>query len=190
MWCHDCLSHSYDRGFLLGGKDLSVAQVSSEASGSHATQPWPVCCRGEGSKEADRNMPLSLPWEVPRHLPNLENQTRLYDEEKQQIWLWVALPKSCLPPSLSFSVWQISMRLSWYFYNSLPSGTHQPRRICSSLCCILRGCPTSTVMLHTPSKNRFTITADSSEDCVLSSKANKVMCTKLRGTLLWTETVC
>ena len=52
----------------------------------HVTQPWPVCSGGEGSKGADRNIPFFLPWEVPRHLPDLENQTRLYDEEEQQIW--------------------------------------------------------------------------------------------------------
>lgn len=81
---------------------------------------------------------------------------------------WVALLKSYLPSSFSCQVWQISMCLSCYFYNSLPSGFSKATYICSSLCCILRGCPTSTVYSIKLRTNSQSLLTSSTEQKTMS----------------------
>lgn len=152
---------------------------------------WPSLDQCQALREADRN----IPREVQRHLPNLENQTRLM-KKSSKFACWVALLKSYLPSSFSCQVWQISMRLSCYFYNSLPSGFSKATYICSSLCCILRGCPTSTVYSIKLRTNSQSLLTSSTEQKTMSYPQRptnwgkkKIMSTNLQCAFLWTTIV-
>lgn len=110
---------------------------------------------------------------------------------------WVALLKSYLPSSFSCQVWQISMRLSCYFYNSLPSGFSKATYSLFFPLLYSQRLPHFYCLLH-KTKNQFTITADlinRTEDYVLPSKANKlggkkkIMSTNLQCAFLWTTIV-
>lgn len=133
-----CLFFSLWQSWLLSGrgyaKARSVVQVSSETNGSDVAQFWPAQCRRESNRKASL---LSSPGDSePR--PTLRPEE---GEEKQQIWLLGGLAEKLF--TSRFFVIGVSD-----FY-VVTAGFHCPvdSKKPDMTCCVLRGCPTSTVII-------------------------------------------
>lgn len=138
-----CLFFSQWQSWLLSGKGYakakrSVVQVSSETNGSDVAQFWPAHCH----RESNRNAPLLSSSGDSKPCPTLQTEE---GEERQQIWLLGGLAGK-LFTSRFFMTGVTDFYVVKVGFHC-PVDSKKPYVTCSSPCCVLRGCPTSTVII-------------------------------------------